>query len=461
MYDILIIGSGVAGYTAAIRAAQEGFKVAIVEKSLLGGTCLNRGCIPTKSLLYQAAKFDEAKNLNFIDFNKDYFQLNFKNLFGNINQQVSQMRQGIQYLLKSRGVTVIEGHAEFIDSHQVQVLSSSCILEAKFIIIATGAIPKIPKIKGTQSHSVIYSDHIFHKDFVPPNSITIVGAGYIGLEFAFFFQKVGTKVYLIESKNRILDNFDEEISTYMLSELRKIEITVELNASIDEIKEPGKLIYQNQNKERKEIQSEKILICTGRQPNFNQLGLETMGMAVTEAGISVDDHYRTSINHIFAIGDVIQGSQLAYVASAQAMTVIAAIQNKPLHRLLNTLPYCIFTKPEIACVGENEDSAKRKGFHFNVGKFLLSANGKAIIQDDTKGFIKILVEDDTNYIIGASMVCNQASELINQITLAINNRITINNFMKSLAIHPSYSEGIWEAIESIHDRCIHMISISK
>ncbi len=459
MYDVLIIGAGVAGYTAAIRASQEGLKVAIVEKDRIGGACLNRGCIPTKYLISYVSKFDQIKSMRLEGINLDGVHPNCKKLFENMNQKIMQMRQGISYLMKTRNITVIEGEVTFIDPHQVKIVSSmeTQILYAETMIVATGARPKVPEIKGIESSHVIFSDDIFKEGFKIPKSITVVGGGYIGLEFAYFFHKMGSKVLVLEEKDRLLSNFDEEISTCMFNELRKMGIEVELNISVHEIIESGRLVYLNEKQARQTIESDKIFVSVGRYANIERLGLENIGIEVTEAGISVDKDFRTNKNHIFAIGDVIQGPQLAYVASAQAMRVIASIKNKKMEKSLQVIPYCIFTKPEVACVGEDEDSAKQKGFQFHVGKFLLSANGKAIIHDDVKGFIKIIIEDGTNNILGASILCNQASELINQITLAINNHITADQFLESLIPHPTYSEGILEAMESINDRCINMI----
>ncbi|AXN02692.1 dihydrolipoyl dehydrogenase [Candidatus Karelsulcia muelleri] len=460
-FDLIVIGSGPAGYVAAIRAAQLGLKTAIVEKNELGGVCLNWGCIPTKSLLQSANLLELFNNSNKYGINAKKVEFNLENILSRSRNIVDDLQQGLAFLMKKNEIQLIYGTAKILEEKTIIVKSKNNKKKYKFsnLVIATGAQPKqldFPKIPNLLNYKGAMSIREI------PKNILIIGSGAIGLEFAYFYNAIGSKVIIVEKNSQILPNADREISLEISKNFQKKGIKLLTNSRIKEIK------YLNSKKNQIEIEYFKnkdyikvnvdyIISAIGVAPDTKNLGLENVGIKLTKNGhIQVNEYYETNIKNFYAIGDVIPVGSLAHVAFHEAKICVEQIMGlNPKKLNYNNIPMCIYTTPEIAFVGYSENEALEQGFEIQVGKFPFSALGKAKINGETEGFIKVIFDKKYGEWLGCHMIGKGVTELITEVIIARNLEATHIDVLESTHPHPSINESIVEAIENAYGKSIH------
>lgn len=462
--DIVIIGGGPGGYVAAIRAAQLGAKVALIEKCELGGTCLNRGCIPTKVLYRNAEILNTLKNSSEFGIKVDSYSFDIKEIQNRKNKIVSKLVSGVEQLLKANNVEVILGTASLKDKNTVSVLFSNGELReitSNDIIIATGSIPLIPKIPGINLQGVFTSDSILEFKEVP-NKLAIIGGGVIGMEFASIFSALGSKVTVIEFLPSILSQVDIDLTKRLTVSLKRKGIDINTYTKVISIeKNNEKLIVTAEGKKGKILLTvDNVLLSVGRMPMTFGLNVYKLGIMYNKNAIVVDENYETNIPHIYAIGDVNGKCMLAHVASHQGKKVAERIMGCPASYSSGIIPSCIFVFPEIACVGITENEAKEKGIEYKTSKFLFGANAKALTLGEGEGMVKIIAGlDDT--ILGVHIMGPHASDLIHEGAMAINNNMVAQNITSMIHAHPTLSEAFEEAILGLTGEAIHIVPAKK
>ena len=458
-YDLVIIGGGPGGYEAAIEASKVyGMKVALVEARELGGTCLNRGCIPTKTLLHSADLLYELKT------HGEHIGLtghegtdcDMAALHARKNEVVDQLVAGIGSLMKMNKVTVYHGLGSIVDANHVRVaLSDGCTddLEAKNIMIATGSVPAFPPIPGAESDKVVTSDELLDLDH-KVDELIIVGGGVIGCEFASVFSSLGTKVTIVEALPAIIANLDKELGRSLSMIFKKSKgIDIHTGAMVTAFKEDGDRItccYTEKGKEC-EVSGDLVLMSIGRRANTAGLiaedaSDEIKGLLMERGCLVVGPNYMTSVAGVYAIGDVIGGIQLAHVATAEGKCAVAFMNGAVPPVDVKTIPSCIYTSPEIASVGITADEAKEQGLDVVTKKYPMSANGKTVLSLQERGFIKIVADKETGRILGAQMMCARATDMISQFAQAVVSGLTLDDMAHVVFPHPTFSEGIGEAV---------------
>lgn len=469
-YDLVILGGGPGGYTAAIRAAQLGLKVAIVEKEKLGGTCLHRGCIPSKSLLHSAQMYRQIQQSGqYGVYIEGGVQLNYKKIQERKNEIISNLHKGVQALMQKGAIDVFYGTGRILGSSIFSPLPGAIsitykdarentILVPKYVMIATGSKPKeidgLP-IDGTY---IIDSDIGLEMESLP-SSITIVGAGVIGIEWASMLNDFGVSVTVIEYADQILPQEDEAIAKEMEKALRSRGVKIYTNSEVL----PDTLIKNKDikfdivvNDEKKSIQTEKMMIAIGRIPQIEDIGLNNTEIVVENGNIITNEFYQTKEAHIYAIGDCIGGMQLAHVASKEGQIAVEHITNKHPFPLDEThVPRCIYSYPEIASIGLTEKQAKLKGYDVKLGTFSFQNNGKALIEGQANGFVKILTDNNTSDLLGVHMIGPNVTNLISEAGLAKLLDATPWEISQSIHPHPSLQEVIGEAALNIEGKQIH------
>lgn len=452
MYDVAIIGAGPGGYVSAIRAAQYGLKVAVIEAVQAGGTCLNRGCIPTKALLHCAESYEQLKSLKRLGISIDGAVYDYKAMAKFKDTVVKKLTTGVSGLLKSNGVDVINGQAVLKDEHTIIVGDET--VSAWNIIIASGSSPSQPPIEGIDLPNVVNSDQVLAMDELP-DSVVIIGGGVIGLEFATLFSCLGKKVTILEMLPNILNGMDEDIINTMRQQLQKKGVSIFTSAKVERFTQADEdvscaYIYEG---EEKEVTANLCIVAAGRRPNSADMGLEQLGMEMDRGFIKVDDCYKTSIPNIYAIGDVIGGIQLAHVASSEGLKAVAHIAEK--EEYIGHAPSCVYTHPEIACVGMTEQVAIEKGHTVKVGRYDLQGNGRASSMNERIGFAKVVADEKTGTILGAHLVGPNVTEMIYGITSAMDAGITVEQLGNTTFPHPTVSEIIMEACHDVEGLCVH------
>lgn len=462
-----IIGAGPGGYVSAIRAAQLGAEVFLIDNREIGGTCLNRGCIPTKTYFRNAQIMQDLRKSEEYGIKVDSYSLDGKALLERKNEVVHNLVSGIEQLINSYdNIEFIPGTASLKDKNTISVElleGGNREVEVDNIVIATGSFPQMTETKGVDLEGVITSDDILELDHIP-ESLIVVGGGVIGIEFASIYQELGTKVTLLAS--RMLKDADKEISKRMTPLLKKQGIETYVNIRAKEIVKDGdklKVVAKYKEKEEEiEVSAQYVLIASGRAPLVDKLNLEAVGVEAGRHGIVVNDDFETSVQGIYSIGDVnSKGIQLAHVASAQGEYVVEKIMGHTPDKVLEHFPACVFSLNEVSQVGYTEEELKEKGIAYKAGKFMFSANGKALSMGDTDGIIKILAGKEDNKILGVHILGPHANDLIHEGALAIANEMDANAIMRTIHAHPTLSEAFFEAALAVDERAIHIAPKKK
>lgn len=455
-YDIIVIGGGPGGYVAALKAAELGKKVALVEADALGGTCLNRGCIPTKTLIHATDILREAEHYRNMGIGLTAEQVDIGRLYDYKDSVVEKLQGGIAQLLKKAKVTVYRGRGTVLADSQDGVKmvritkgdQTAELITAESIIIATGSKPAIPPIPGAELAGVITSDDLLlHQEAVVKN-LVIVGGGVIGCEFASVFCNLGSKVTILEALPALLGNMDKDISQNLKMILKRRGVDIHTGASVKRFEREGdRLVCTYLEKEKEQqVHADCILLATGRRAEFAG-AFEDGALPETKRGqIVVDEHFETSIPGVFAIGDVTPGVQLAHVASAAGTAVAEYLCGAEQSVDLSVIPACVYTNPEIASVGLTKEEAKAQGIQTVCGKHLMAANAKTMVEELDRGFVQLVFEAETMRLLGAQLMCARATDMIGELATAIANRLTARDLLRAMKAHPTFSEGIGEAV---------------
>ncbi len=459
--ELLVIGGGPGGYVAAIYAAKHNKKVVLVESKRLGGTCLNEGCIPTKALVKSAHVYNDIKNAALFGIEANNLKRDMVKIIDRKNEIKEKLIGGIEYLMSKNSIRVITGEAQFINDKQVFVKSGrdEYTINAEDVIIATGSKISNIDVPGAE-HEFVMNSSIALENRSEMESITIIGAGVIGMEFAFIYSNLGMKVNVVEYCDRVLTMIDSEVSTEITDIAKARGIGVYTSSKLTKIakSENGRAVVFFENKgEEKYIVSDKVLMATGRTANFDNLGLENTNIKLNDRknAIEVNQRMRTNIKNIYAIGDVNGKMQLAHVASHEGIVAVENILGKDAIMKYDAVPNVIFTSPEIASVGITEDFARAQNLNIKVSKFPFSANGKALTMNEEEGFVKLIKNMDTNKLEGASVIGPDAASLIATLTVMINCNIDEDEIRHTIFAHPTTSEAIHESILGFREGALH------
>ena len=456
-YKVVVIGGGPGGYVAAIRAAQMGAQVALVEKNEVGGTCFNRGCIPTKALVSGIETLHKVRHAKEFGISVGDISIDVDVLFERKNRVVGQLVEGIKFLLKKNKIDLIKGVAKIRSSNMVLVTTEQgeMELETENIIVATGTEPFVFESLNYDGDLVITSDEALNLTNVPKEMI-IIGGGVIGCEFACIYNALGSKVTVIEMMPNILPLVDNEAARQLQSLLKKQGINIKTKVTIEQVKKSeGRVSVVLDTGE--ELSSDKVLVSIERKIISSGLGLKEAGVELGSRGeIKVNSKLRTNVPSIYAVGDVTGKIQLAHVASAQGLVAVDNIMGKTRWMDYNVVPSCIFTYPEVAGVGMTSQEAKDKGINVKSGKFPFMASGKALAMGDTEGFVKVLADPNTDKILGVHILGPHATDLIAEATLAMQTDITVKQLVETIHAHPTLAEAVMEAAEAVHGMSIHM-----
>lgn len=455
-YKAVVIGGGPGGYVAAIRIAQLGGKVAVVEQDKLGGTCLNRGCIPTKSLIAAVDKLKAVEEAAEFGIEVGKPVLDFGKVQARKAGVVEKLVGGINFLFNKNKVELFNGTAKIKAPGVVEVENNGETqeLQCENIVIATGSSPALIKSLGYNGSTIITSEEALQLTEIP-KSMLVIGAGVIGCEFAHIYGSMGTEITMVEAAPSILAIQDKDISRRMQTIFKKKKYNIKTNVTIKKIQEvDGGIQAELANGDV--ITAEKALISIGRVLNTKNLGLEEVGMEFGERGqILVNDQMQTNLKGIYAIGDVVMKYQLAHVASAQGIVAAEDIMGQETKMDYSAVPSCIFTSPEIASVGMTEQQVKEKGIPVKAGKFNFMANGKALSMGEGEGFVKIVTNAETDVVLGVHIIGPHAADLIAEATLAVKNGLTAKDLAATIHAHPTLAEAIMEAAENVHGISIH------
>ncbi len=458
-YDLIVIGGGPAGYVAAIRGAQLGAKVCLIEKGKLGGTCLNIGCIPTKALHKSAHIIKDLKKADTFGIKVNGYEIDFPKVMQNKAQVVKQLVDGVYYLIKKNNITHKVGTASFIDKNTVKVKgqdSEEQVIGEK-ILICTGSVNALPPIPGINSEGTLDSTSALELQQIP-KSMLVIGGGVIGCEFASIYKAYGTDVTVVEVLKSLLAGLDEELGQTLQKAMQKDGIKLLLDSKVVEITDApsgGKTVTVVSGGKTEKIAVEKVLVAAGRKPNVEGLELDKAGVKAERQGIVADKFMQTSVPNIYAAGDVIGRDMLAHVAYEEAVIAVENIMGAKRAMSYAVVPKAVFTFPEIASVGISEAEAKKNGLQVAIGKFSLRGNGKALTLGEAEGFIKIIASKEHNEILGWHMFGPQATELLAEATLAMSMEATLEDVEAAIHSHPSISEAVKEAVLDALGRVLH------
>ncbi len=464
-YDLIVIGSGPGGYVAAIRAAQLGMNVGVVEKAELGGVCLNWGCIPTKALLKSAQVYEYIKHAEDYGINVKESKVNFDDMIQRSRGAAGKMNKGIQFLFKKNNIDTLRGHGKLAGKGKVEVTGEGdkkTTYEAKHIILATGgharSLPNIPidgeKVIGYRKAMVLDKQ---------PKKMVVIGSGAIGVEFAYFYHTIGTEVTIVEYLPNIIPLEDEEVSKQLERIYKKAGVKIMTNSEVTKVDTKGKgcKVTVKGNKDGKEttIECDVVLSAVGVATNLENIGLEEVGVKLNERKdkVEVDDFYRTSVEGIYAIGDIVKGPALAHMASAEGIVCVEAIAGmKPEPIDYHNIPGCTYCWPEVASVGYTEKQAKEAGYDIRVGKFPFSASGKATAAGANEGFVKVIFDKKYGEWLGAHMIGANVTEMIAEVVAARKLETTGHEILKAIHPHPTMSEAVMEATAAAYEEVIHL-----
>lgn len=462
-FDLIVIGSGPGGYVCAIRAAQLGLKTALIEKSKhLGGTCLNVGCIPSKALLHstEMVHFTEHQAASH-GIKTGKVSIELKDLMKKKSGVVDQLRQGVQALVKKRGIEIFAGTGSFSSKDTVVVSNGSKqeTLQAKNIVIATGSSPTELPFLPFDCKNIVSSDEAIAFDKVP-KKLVVVGGGAIGLELGSVWSRLGSEVTVVEFLPNIAPTFDTEISKMAQRIFTKQGLKIETDTKVTGVKKDGKKLTLTAEKKGKNLhfEADKILVSVGRRPHTDKLGLDKAGIQTDKQGrISTDHHYHTGSGNIYAIGDVTEGPMLAHKAEEEGVALAELLAGKAGHVNYDVIPNVIYTEPEIASVGIGEAQAKEKGIAVNCGKFPFAANGRALANDAPDGVVKVIACKETDKLLGVQVIGKNASELIAAAVTHMEYGGSAEDMARTVHAHPTLSEAMKEAAMAVEKRAIHAL----
>ena len=463
-FDVIVIGGGPGGYVCAIRSAQLGFKTACIEsRGTLGGTCLNVGCIPSKSLLNLSENYHKAqREFNSLGIEASRIKLNLSKMMSNKNKSVLTLTKGVEYLFKKNKITYLKGNGSISSQNIVTVVDEfkkKSNYQTKNIVISTGSIPaSLPEIKIDEKIIVSSTGALsFNK---VPKELIIIGGGYIGLEMGSVWKRLGSNVTVVEFLDHIIPGMDSDISTEFLKILKKQGINFKLNSkvtAVSTVKDQAVVDFtNNESAKRERIQTDKVLIAVGRKPNIEGLNLTKIGIKKdTQGRIQVNKKFQTKFENIYAIGDVIPGPMLAHKAEDEGIAVAEIIAGQAGHVNYDVIPAVIYTSPEVAAVGKTEEQLKKEKIKYKVGKFPFLANSRARVNNETEGFVKIIADEKSDKVLGAHMIGPHVGTMIAEVTLAMEFGASSEDIARTCHAHPTHTEAIKEAALAVDNRPIH------
>ena len=463
-FDLIVIGGGPGGYVCAIRSAQLGFKTACVEsREALGGTCLNVGCIPSKSLLNLSENYYRAqKGFNNMGIESNGIKLNLSKMMNNKNKSVLTLTEGIKYLFKKNKITHLKGSGSISSQNTVTVVDESkkrSNYQTKNIVISTGSVPiSLPGIKIDEEIIVSSTGALSFKKV--PKELIIIGGGYIGLEMGSVWKRLGSNVTVIEYLDHITPGMDKDISNEFLKILKKQGINFKLNSKVTAVSLiKGQAIVDftnNKSAKRERIQTDKVLVAVGRKPNSKDLNLAKMGIKTDGQGrVQVDKKFKTSIKNVYAIGDVIKGPMLAHKAEDEGIAVAEIIAGQSGNVNYDVIPAVIYTLPEVAAAGKTEEQLKEENIKYKIGKFPFLANSRAKVNNETEGFVKIIADEKSDKVLGVHMIGPHVGTMIAEMVLAMEFGASSEDIARTCHAHPTHTEAIKEAALAVDKRPIH------
>ncbi len=453
---IVVIGGGPGGYVAALKAAILGAEVTLIEKDALGGTCLNRGCIPTKAYLSCADVHDMIiKGKSFgIEVEGKTTPI-FEEMFERKNAIVKQLVGGVGFLCKKRKITVVNGFGKLISNTEVEVTLTDGTKEnitTDKVILATGSVPILPPMFNYDKVNVISSDEALDLKTLPKDMV-VIGGGVIGCEFGQFYAKLGVEITIVDVADTILPFEDRDVSEVLMKKMKKQNVKLLLGKKVEKVEvNDGRVVCELDTGEK--LESEKLLVAIGRKANISNIGLEELGISTENGKIVVDNKMQTNVENIYAIGDIVDTPFLAHVASKEGIVAVENIMGRNSISTYHAVPRCVYTDPEVAAVGITEDAAKAKGIEYKVGKFMFATIGKAMVTGKTEGFVKIIV-DSNDKIIGGSIVGPHATDLLAELTLCVHLGVTAKQLGDVIHPHPTLSEALMEAVHDVHNEAVH------
>ncbi len=458
MAQVAILGGGPAGYVAAIRARQLGAEVTLVEMEALGGTCLNRGCVPSKALLRSAELVRLAQRLDEFGVEAEFERVNWPRVIQRKNQVVGQVVKGVEYLMKQNGIRVVEGRGRLADARTMAVDTGGGeeTISADRLVVATGSVPARLPLPGFDGPGVLTSAEMLDIGEIP-ESLAIIGGGYVGVEFADVFNAVGSEVTIIEQLPRIVPTEDEEMAAELARAFRRRRIAMHVNARVTEIagRNGKRLVRFTRDEKEHEVEVDVVLSAVGRWPNTEDIGLEEAGIEMDGRAVKVDGRMETSVPGVYAGGDVIGGIMLAHVAFAEGKVAAANALGQGIEMSYSAIPSAIYTAPEIGSTGLTEAQARAKGMDVKVGRFFFRASAKAGAEGERAGLVKIVAEAGSGRVVGGQICGPHATDLIHEVVLAVHVGATVEQVGEMVHAHPTLMEPIMEAAEDTLGRAIH------
>jgi dihydrolipoamide dehydrogenase len=464
-FDLIVLGGGPGGYVAAIRASQLGMKVAVVERERLGGICLNWGCIPTKALIRNAEVYNLIKKSDEFGIQVKGISFDFDKIISRSRKVSDRITKGVEYLFKKNKIEHIAGYGKIPQKGKIDVYKDKSdskpvqTLTAKHIIVATGARPRtIPNVKIDGKKILSYFEAIMPKEL--PKSMVIIGAGAIGVEFAYFYNTFGTKVTLVEMMPTVLPIEDKDVTKVVAESFTKSGIDIHTETKVEKVDTSGKgvtITVSGKDGKKNEIKADVALMAIGVRGNIEEIGLEKLGVKTEKDHIKVDEYYRTNVEGVYAIGDVVGPPWLAHVASHEGIVCVEKIAGHQTHPInYDAIPGCTYCQPQVASIGLTEEKAKEQGYKIKVGRYPFRVHGKAIAAGETEGFVKLLFDEKYGELLGAHIVGNEATELIAEIGIAKTLEATKEEIIRTIHAHPTLSEAIMEAAGQAYGESVHI-----
>lgn len=460
-YDCVVIGAGPGGYVAAIRASQLGLKTAVIEKESPGGVCLNWGCIPSKALLKSAEVYTEIKHASTFGITVDSVSFDFSAIMKRSRSVVDRMTKGVQFLLKKNNIDYLSGTGKLISRNSVQVSTSEGsrqVINFRKAIIATGGRARtMPHLPIDGERILTYRHVLAQKE--QPKEILIIGAGAIGVEFAYFLASFGTKVTIVEMLPRILPVEDAEISSALEKSFKRLGIEIKTATAVEKLERNGDSVKASLKSASGTVEwtGSHALVAIGFQGNVENLGLEAVGIIPNKSFIPVDEFYRTSAPDIYAIGDIVGPPLLAHVASHEGIIAAEHLAGHKTHPIdYSKIPGCTYCQPQVASIGLSEDKAKESGYDVKVGRFPFTASGKAVATNETDGFVKVVIDSRLEEILGVHIIHPEATELLAEAGIAISHEGTASSVLNTIHAHPTLSEAVMEAMGSALGKAVHI-----